>query len=220
MQHQFAPRIAPSTRSECGCLAVFSPQGRVHVGVVTTWLKNSTPEQDSLTDLSYLSIGPSGPSSTVAGDQVGNIQCTSTSIPSAASSGSSGDECRNHSIINTAATSLRTLNVLLHLQDLAGFDEHPTVKATPQRKVAFSHSLSMPVPKRPSRSFSIPAGGPPATGRDLRSTKSSMTLLREDNTVLGTPALERALRPDVQVCQASLPVMSCSRPCDALVRSR
>ncbi|CAL8465261.1 g4796 [Coccomyxa elongata] len=129
-----------------------SPQGRVHVGVVTTWLKNSTPEQDSLTDLSYLSIGPSGPSSTLAGDQ-----------------------------------------------DLAGFEEHPAVKATPQKKVAFSHSLSMPVSKRPSRSFSIPAGGPPATGRELRSTKSSMTLLREDSTVLGTPALERTSRPNVQV---------------------
>lgn len=47
------------------------PSGRLHVGVVATWLKNSTPEQDSLTDLSYLSLGPSGPSSTMTGDQVG-----------------------------------------------------------------------------------------------------------------------------------------------------
>ncbi|BDA50230.1 hypothetical protein COCOBI_15-3590 [Coccomyxa sp. Obi] len=130
-----------------------SPHGRVHVGVMTTWLKNSTPEQDSLTDLSYLSIGPSGPSSTVAGDQ-----------------------------------------------DLDGFDEQPALKATPQRKVAFSHSLSMPAPKRPSRSFSIPAGGPPTTNRELRSTKSSMTLLRQDNAVVGTPALERTkTMPTLQV---------------------
>ncbi|EIE23242.1 hypothetical protein COCSUDRAFT_42153 [Coccomyxa subellipsoidea C-169] len=45
------------------------PSGRLHVGVVATWLKNSAPELDSLTDLSYLSLGPSAPSSTVMGDQ-------------------------------------------------------------------------------------------------------------------------------------------------------
>ncbi|KAK9903423.1 hypothetical protein WJX75_005200 [Coccomyxa subellipsoidea] len=125
------------------------PSGRLHVGVVATWLKNSAPEQDSLTDLSYLSLGPSGPSSTLTGDQ-----------------------------------------------DLSGFDENSTalkaLHGSPQKRVAFSQSLSMPAPRRTA------AAGPSTADRGLRSAKSFAPSLGSD-TVLGTPALQRTSMPPLQV---------------------
>ena len=42
------------------------PAGRLEVGVAVTWLQHCAPEDDALTEMSRLSLGPSLPSS--AGD--------------------------------------------------------------------------------------------------------------------------------------------------------
>lgn len=48
------------------------PRGRLHLGLRATWLQHSDPAQDSLTDLSQVSLGPSTQPSSSAGleDQV------------------------------------------------------------------------------------------------------------------------------------------------------
>lgn len=81
------------------------------------------------------------------------------------------------------------------MQDLRGFEDtaaHKASQLSPQKRVAFSHSLSMPIPRR------TPAAAPAADARELRSVQSMMPSHHSD-VILGTPVLQRTSMPTVQV---------------------
>jgi hypothetical protein len=49
------------------------PAGRLRVDVSVAWLQNCAPEDDALTEMSRLSLGPSAPSS-AGGDEPGSVR--------------------------------------------------------------------------------------------------------------------------------------------------
>jgi hypothetical protein len=132
------------------------PSGRLHLGVRGTWLKNCAPDQDALTDLSRLSLGPSMPSSSAAGEQV----WTPVMLL----------QCARRMKMRDCFCCWSESWCFWMVQDLSGFDDHAMLRAAHALpnipKAGFEHSLSMPTPKRNSSmvdgraltpSLSIPA---------------------------------------------------------------